>query len=432
MYDPTSPKRADRTRELNGPPWLRIVIVLLIVFHGPAAIQGQTAIPSVDQIVEQLGASSFKLRELAAVSLLRIGSPALDALQGLPSDCSAELRRRAHSLANQIISESFDATASDFLAEADPNNSHGLPAWHAFRKCVGSSRSSKLLFVDAVRRQRHLMQMIDVYAQAKQTGEDDPVLRRAVAALASTTAEGIQRDQMAMAQPVLGDFVALLLSAAEVDDQTPVSVSETLDMNVHRYVFVETLNKKGYGTCLTRLLSAWIPKTHDEIAPRVMQLALQYEIEAGVKVARRNLSKNRDMMTRCEALKCVAQFGNETDLPPVLALIDDTEVLHSLNHDDTRYANAPAVYETFSLPPGTEEPSAQPQSRQYVVQVGDLALATAASLVGDNPLEYFPGFQISQGYGINTHSIATPSDEPELRRKRQELFNKRHPAPSAS
>lgn len=430
MYQPTSPKRADRTSEPHGPPRLLIGFFILIAMQGPTAIRGSE--PSVGQLVEQLGASSFKLRETASVSLLRIGPPALDALQGIPDDCSVELRRRAHTLAAQIISESFDATANEFLAEADPTISHGLPAWGAFRKCVGSSRSSKLLFVDAVRQQRHLMQMIDVYSQAKESGKDDPVLRHAVTALASTTADGIERAQMAMAQPVLGDFVALLLSAAEVDDQTPISVSETLDMNVHRYVFVETLNKKGYGTCLTRLLSAWIPKTHDEIAPRVMQLALQYDIEAGVDVARRNLNKNRDMMTRCEALKCVAQFGNETDLPRVLPLIGDTEVLHSLNHDDTRYANAPAVYETLSLPPGTEEPAAEPQSKQYIVQMGDLALAAAASLAGDDPVEYFPKYQINDGYGINTHSIATPSDEPELRQKRNELFTKRHPAPSAS
>ncbi len=385
----------------------------------------------VRNLVDQLGDRSFLVRERASLELLKIGPNALDALQTLPADSSRELMQRAQALSSQIISETFDSTAALFLSENDPAVSHGLPAWEAFRDCVGASRSSKLLFVDAVRQQRSLMQMIDVYAQAKRSGKVDPVLRRAVTALASSTADGIQRDQVAMAQPKLGDFTALLLAAAAVDGQTPVSVSETLDTNVHRYIFVEALNKRGYGTCLTRMLASWIPKTHPDMSQRVMQLALQYNIESGIEVARRNLSTDRDLLTRTEALRCVAQFGDETDLPSVRKLIDDEEVLHSLTQDDMRFASSPGVYETYSLPPGMKDP-ASPRSRIYIVLLGDLALATAAKLAGDNPLEYFPGYQITPGFGINTHSIATPSDEPQQRRKRIELFNQRHPSPAAS
>ncbi|GAB5406674.1 MAG: hypothetical protein Aurels2KO_49050 [Aureliella sp.] len=406
-------------------------LVLVIALSPICSSKEPAQSKSISGLVAQLGDRSFRVRETASLRLLQLGPEALDALQTLPPDSSRELMRRAQTLASQIIAETFDATAAKFLSESNPEISHGLPAWEAFRDCVGSSRSSKLLFVDAVRQQRSLMQMIDVYSQAKRAGKADPVLRRAVTALAASTAEGVQRDQVAMAQPELGDFTALLLAVSAVDGQAPVSVSETLDTNVHRYIFVEALNKRGYGTCLTRLLASWIPKTHPDMAQRVMQLSLQYDIEAGVDVARRNLSTDRDLLTRTEALRCVAQFGDETDLPKVRQLLDDQEVLHSLTQDDMRFSGSPGVYETYSLPPGMEQRDA-PRSRTYIVLMGDLALATAAKLAGDNPLEYFPGYQVTPGFGINTHSIATPSDEPERRRKRIELFNQRHPNPTAS
>lgn len=379
--------------------------------------------------IDQLSASSFLLREQATVRLLQFGDLAVSTLQAQLPLLGREARARATGLLDRIQRESFERASAAFLTETDPSNSYSLPAWQSFRECVGHSRASKLLFVEAVREQRGLMQMIDVYAQSKRQGKaaQDEVLERALRALAETTAGRIEREQIARLPITLGDCVALLLVAAVIEGQTPDAVSNAIDTNVQQYMFASAMERKSQGVCLRKLLSAWIPRTHQAIAPRVMQLSLEYDLPAALAVARRNLSPARDLLTRCGALKCLAKFGDESDLPLVKSAFTDNELLHRLHPDDLLSQGAAMVHETLSLPPGMESESIEPSSG-YEVRVCDLALATAVTIVGDNPAEYFPGYQMIGSYGVDTRSLAMPTSQPELRRKSFERFAQRSDA----
>ncbi|HBE69542.1 MAG TPA: hypothetical protein DDW52_15460 [Planctomycetaceae bacterium] len=386
---------------------------------------------SILATIDQLSADSFLVREKATVRLLQIGQEAVDSLRAQLPLLNREARGRASGLLARIERESFEQASAAFLTEIDPSVSYALPAWQTFRECVGHSRASKLLFIEAVREQRRLMQMIDVYAQSKRQDKSaqDEVFERALRALAETTAAQIEREQLARLPVSLGDCVALLLAAAAIEGETPQAVSIAIDTNVQQYMFSSALERKSQGVCLRRLLSAWIPRTHQSIAPRVMQFSLVYDIPAAVKVARKNLNPARDLLTRCEALKCLARFGDESDLPLIQTAFGDHDLLHRLHPDDLLSQGAAMVHETLSLPPGMEAESIQPNSG-YEVRVCDLALAAAVTIVGDNPAEYFPGYQTLGKYGVDTRSLAVPTAQPELRRKSFERFAQRQDAES--
>lgn len=403
----------------------------------------------ISQLIEDLGSPQYSIRERASSRILALGEVTLEQLAAVEPTAPLELRQRAGALLSRIRVDTFEGTAREFLTNSDPAESYGLPAWETFRQCVGSSRTSKLLFLDAVRCQEPLLTGIQEYvsaiaqqaaaktlpsvevgpATAARLQEEATRLQEAVVLkqgivqhLGSQMATQLQLQQRMSSPTRLGDFVALLLVAASIDTQTPVVISETLETNIHRYGFTGFLQKQGYGTCLRRLMSAWVPKTHDALGLRIMQIALQYDIASAKTVARKHLKANSDLLTRCAALQCLARFGDETDVDRIQELLTDHELLHSLREDDLSFSDAPDIDESYSAPPGFEGEVAPPGKRMFVVHVSDLALVAAVKLSGGEPTEYFPNLRENGPLGIDTRSLATPAEEQPLQRQRIERW----------
>ncbi len=418
--------------------WIACLVACAIGLAVPCAAQetGEQAAEkqpaaAADRIAElilMLDSPKFEQRELATALLVRAGDDAVNALQAVPGDASAEMRLRAAEVLESIQAASFDVKASKFLLEADPSLSYGLPAWQSFRELVGDSRVSKLLFVDSVRCQRRLLQMVDVYNSAEP--DERAVLSRAVDALASVTAQQIQEKQLKGSLSELGDFVALLVAASVSSGQAPPIVNQTIETNVHRYVFASHLRQQGYSTCLRRLLAHWIPKSHEDLAGQVMQIAMQHELKTGAVVARRHLKENSEVQVRALALQCISKYGEQSDVAAVVKLLKDDTVIYSLLLDDMEGADD-GIDVSYSAPPGFESAPMPIERKRYVVQVNDLALVAAIQLTGGEPAEYFPQIRILPAYGIDTRTIASPADAPERRTARIEAWLKDYQSNSA-
>ena len=143
----------------------------------------------VVQQLKKLHDPSFAVREAASLRLLEIGEPGLDALRLAETDPSLEVRERVGRIRSEIDRLVFEQRAKGFLIGPNPEEDFGLPGWNQFRILVGSTRSSKLLFLEMIRRQRDLSLCIDFTSKAIGTPNEQAALFR----LNQTAADSAQR-----------------------------------------------------------------------------------------------------------------------------------------------------------------------------------------------------------------------------------------------
>lgn len=382
-------------------------------------LQAQEAISTtqddhVSELIAQLGDMQFALREQASSGLLEVGEAALPQLRQVPANAPFEVRYRAQALRERIEKEKFARLSKSFLLELDPGKSYGLPAWDAYRDLVGASRTSKLLFLEMLRQQPALAQLIELAASehSSQKTHNDLALR------ASEEANQIRMDLYSMMEPQIGDVVGMLVTAAVLPSQTPVEVSEVIVSNERRS-FGNNIHKQGYEACLRKMLSAWIPKTHAAMAPIVLNISLRYDLPEGVSIARQHLTPNFDTDTRKSAFYCMARFGNETDIATLLPLLNEETVAEEFSRD----IRASDIHESNSAPPGLEP---QRISENRIVRICDLAMVTVLILSGEDPKTIFPRFEADRQLGFFIHSLASPTDLPEDRTEKIKRWKQAH------
>ncbi len=163
----------------------------------PVAADDARSQARVSELIAQLSSASFAIREQASQELLAIGQPAVGQLAGISADAMYEQRLRASTLRSNIESRVFDELSRKFLFDADGTKSYGLPGWQAFRRMVGSSRTSKQLFLDMVREQRGLIELVEAAdsqtASPAETADANSRLAAAAAAHAATMEERLYR-----------------------------------------------------------------------------------------------------------------------------------------------------------------------------------------------------------------------------------------------
>ena len=400
------------------------------LFFVPATpVRGQSLGPTgqtheqthIAQLLEQLGADDFDTRELATAKLLGQGEEALPLLRSVAGSAPYEVRHRARLILQKIEDDKFLTLSRSFLLDLDGDNSYGLPGWDRYRQLVGSSRTSKLLFLDMIRQQPELMQLIELASPR----DASPAAVSALEKLASIEATRLRDNLFLMREPTIGDSVAMLMVAAVVPTQTPVEISDIIAISARRS-FEGNISKEGYRNCLRKLLSAWLPKTHVSMAPTAMDFALQYDLAEGAGIARQHLTSNFDSDTRKLAFYCLAKFGNETDVPRIAPLLEDRTVVDEF----ARSAIESEIHESNTAPPlATREPTLG--SNNMVVRINDLALATSMLLLGEDPTQFFPRYEMHTSLRFFIHSLASPAEAGAEQQQRIELWKKQHLPPSS-
>jgi hypothetical protein len=374
-----------------------------------AAVQRRVA-----ELVNALGSPEFSQREHASQELLAIGEPALGLLKSISAGASFEVRHRSSLLHRRIEEEKFDRLSKSFLLDLDDNNSYGLPGWQAYRERVGSSRTSKLLFLEMIREQPEVALLIE---QAS-LPEASTAAQNRLASMSAERAVKIRQDLYSMVEPKIGDVVSMLVAACTLTQQTPVEISDVIVSNEHRS-FGGNIHKQGYGTCLKRLMAGWLLKTHQSMAPTAMEIALRYDLAEGAELARKHLTPNFDGDTRKWAFYCLSRFGNEADVPQLASLLDDKTVVDEF----ARGVADDGIHESNSAPPGTQEPAAP---GNLVVRINDLALVTILLLTGEEPTTIFTRFQSHPQLGFFIHSLASTADAADAQQQRIQIWKRKY------
>ncbi|MEO8270787.1 MAG: hypothetical protein ABI557_13775 [Aureliella sp.] len=394
-----------------------------MIFATPVNLYAQAPDdPSIQQhmaeLVGQLGASDFGTREKATADLLSQGAVALPRLRSIPSSAPYEVRHRAQLIQQQIENNKFRTLSRSFLIDLDSSKSYGLPGWDRYRQLVGSSRTSKLLFLDMIRQQPEVAQLIELAGAESPS----PAAVSSLEKLASMEATRLRNNLFLLREPKIGDSVAMLMVAATLPSQTPVEISDIISISERRS-FEGNIHKEGYRNCLRKLLGAWLPKTHVAMSLETMDCALNYDLAEGAEIARRCLTSNYDQDTRKLAFYCLARFGNETDIARIAPFLDDRAIVEEF----ARGTLMSDVHESNAPPPGIQPDPAG--ANNLVVRVNDLALVTSILLSGENPKQVFPSYEEHERLGFFIHSLATPTEGDAAQQQRIDQWKQQHQPP---
>ncbi|MCR9292986.1 MAG: hypothetical protein NXI32_09735 [bacterium] len=369
--------------------------------------------------LDALASNSFVSREWATSELLRIGEPALHQLKQFSSQ-QIEVQRRVERIVNQLETDRFERISRQFLldADADSESSCGLPAWRCYCKLVGASRTSKLLYLDMIRQQPDLARSIDrVFCQCQDQADGD-----ALPALLADTAElssRLHNDRLVrMLVPEIGDVLAVLLATSLLEGTAPVEVNEFLATSAHSVPVSTYMHRRGYGKVLRQLYALWIPKTHQSMAGEALLIAMRDGYSTGAEIARKHVDSHLDVRLRESAIQCLARFGDASDLPLMLRLLDDETVCHEFPASQLPGFWVYGIQESDESPPNVTENS--PGSIEEPIlqyRVCDLALASSMLISNERMHDAFPRFAANEILAFDVKSIAVLK-QPEQQQER--------------
>ncbi len=389
--------------------WSVLVSGVILLVANPvfssAIAQDVASTASVDDIIAQLESGSFVERELATEALIEIGETAVERLSNIPKTASFEVRQRGEIVAQRVAARVFEQRSSKFLRDLDPNQSYGLPAWHTFRQHVGSTRTSKLLYLEMLKHARDLANLVDELEQVQQSStaaKDASAKQEALFVLASRKAENLQSRLFSFPTPEVGESISVLFASAVLDEMAPVEVNRVVvsvsEMSFHGY-----LSKPGFSQCIKKLLSAWIPKTNVALAPEVMRLAIRHELPVIAPIARQNIAPNFDVSTRALAFQCLATFGDESDVARLLEYTDETTIVEQFSE------SVSGITVTRAAPPGIPFIPGQDNSSELnnrIVRINDLAAVSAMLLLDEDPAAIFQNYSQEKVQRIYLHDLA--------------------------
>jgi hypothetical protein len=373
--------------------------------------KNNTATTAVSELLTQLGHSEFAVRERATSQILDMGPPAIQALQEMPLGLSKEARHRVALLLDLLEQKRLKEISQSFLVDANNSNAYGLPGWHTFRDLVGANRNVKLLFLEVLKSHSEIalqVEQIDKLRKSQLSTVDQEAKLSSHCAMQS----GRLLDKLHRRGGLeIGDSVAMLFAASTMEGTVPFEVSELI-RSMSRLEFAGALNRPGYRPSMLQLLGQWIPKSPESMAPDVMELGRKLDLKQVLPISRRHISKSFDLYTREQAIYCLVQFGDLSDVDELLKYADEGTVIHQ--YEDITNDNNPII-ETSVAPPGTKPNAFRANSPvQKLVRVNDLAVAAAMMLKKEDPRQVFPNFSTND-QSIRWRSVAVLETEQKLR-----------------
>lgn len=333
-------------------PWIFVLAVAC-----PASPTELSPDAKAKDLVRELGAASFTVREEAARQILLMGPAAKPALQeGLQSN-DLEIQARCERLLVTVMEQDFKVRLDAFLADKEGKASHDLPGWKRYRQVVGHDTGARELYAEMAKGHRRLLEEADVAPKtvgARLAGECQALFQKMNSA---TVAE---RRQISLA-----DIAAILLIAtdpeAAVNDQGQMMAANLL----YQPAFNQSLRAGPRAEQTRKLFLSWAGQVKGNAANQTLNIAMQYNLKEGLELGLR-LIREKDWANGM-AIVAVGKLGTKAHLPLLEPLLNDATVIMNVN---------------FNNKPGTTE-------------VRDVALAMMVHLTGQSIKDY--GFEFFRG-----------------------------------
>ena len=275
------------------------------------------------QLIEQLGHTSFAIREKAARTLASRGIQAQKELKQALLNPDLEIRMRAHRILLKSLQSEFAAKIAAFISDVDGKQEHDLPGWKQFRETMGNDRNTRQLFADMVRRESELLESFDKAINLQATF----IKRLTELRPGSTT---FQSSGSRQAHPATLAVVLLVVTESNIAANASVfsQVYNLLNSSATRQIVKGSRHNAIIMKMMSRLV---LKKNITTISYYSVMLALNYDMkETGLVLGRRMLKAPTPSYTTTQyAAIAVARFGSAADIPLLAPHLKNVSVCHT-------------------------------------------------------------------------------------------------------
>ncbi len=332
--------------------------------------------PTVAQreLVQQLGAPSFFIRERAAEKLVSQGAAAKAVLMEAIEDPDLEIRWRARRILNGVLQDAFETRLAAFVADVEGREQHGLPGWKRFKELAGDGRDAREMFVAMTRFEGALLS-----AYGKQSPELPELFAACVAELQSLAASG---NSDARAIPPQTVATLLLIGSDETAKDHSRGLSQLYPLLCHSAVR-QAIGIPARPSILRTLLEKWATSAALTGSSHGMMLALKYDLkEAGLRQALRFINQEtKSSSTLHYAIITVGRFGGEEHVRLLTPLLANKTVCHTWTN------------------------RALKKDGSIKVEVRDAALVVLLRMTGEDPGEF--GFRLLKEHPETMYYVYT-------------------------
>ncbi len=299
-----------------------LVITLLFVTHPLQNSYAYQPASSIESLVQELSSRKFAERQNAMSQLIRLGSPAIPALEKAMDNGNRELRFRAQRVLDSVEQNAYQLKLEAFMQSGD--EAAALPGWTDFRELAGASSESRRLFVLMCRAEPAIMRNL-----SRQPSSRSNLIANRCKELQQLF-RTYKRDSIQ-----LGTVAALLfvggLKGTQVDDTSVKTIYSVCNYDAFRNeMYTRKTNstiqykRTGRSEILRTIFAVWMKHGQSWDAQMAFNLAMQYDIRQSLP---RAIELVRNPKTPCHvaqiALVAVTRFGTMANIPDLETRIDD-------------------------------------------------------------------------------------------------------------
>jgi hypothetical protein len=382
----------------------------------PAATELKVTEQNLDQLISDLGSSTFRTREKATAVLDGADESLVAELErrlGLLNDLEA--KTRLHGIVVRKKYEQQQRNIRAFLLDPDPSKAYEFHGWNSFKRACGASdRRTKFTFLELLNGYPELV--------TKEISTKQEAFQISLG-IAKTLSENIALPSRNFTE---ADGIALIYSAVLSEDLIDQNIESTGNKVFSRYPFtniaaatklrstisqfvIDENNKMSthgrMSATVNALFSKWAVRAKDRT--RMLLTCFDTQNATALIIARGVLEepKNTEDTTLFElAMQAVAKFGSPADLPLLEKYYEDKTVIIEMQR--------------FAIPDGTNQ-----RLEVYEVQARDLAIVASAMVYQYYPFEIVEGLRLHGLRGFVSESIAVPqTDGDRFREVRMKRF----------
>ena len=357
----------------------------------------------LNQLVEQLGAPKFAVRQAAALELKSHGLAARAHLIEALSHPDLEVQVGARACLNAILDSERDERLQVAHNEPGRLDELHLPGWDRFRAMIGSDADSRRLFLDIFAAEPQLV-------ESAEGGGFATVESLTARCLQLQAYQNLPLDKSER-QASFASVAALVFVGTDPTANLPSNVQTAIMSHLNKSAFQSRLRDDDSGA-IRRLIAAWIHHSGDcAITYQNLLLAARYNVKEVVPAAK-ELAEDatNSPESRMYGILVVGKLGGIENALWMTQFLDDESVCSAYAY----------------LRDGSRG--------RYETQLRDVALATLIYLTEQDHNRY--GFRRLRGHSqilFNTSSIGFAVGEPDRddSLRRWKMWQEENPLPES-
>ncbi|MBC8870434.1 MAG: hypothetical protein H8E44_13510 [Planctomycetes bacterium] len=313
------------------------------------------------ELVQQLGDSTYVVRDAAEKKLVSQGLAAKGVLMEALNDADLEVRIRVHHILACVLQSELEARLTAFIDDAEGKEDHGLPGWKRYKDAVGGDRDARKLFAEMVRSEASLLSACE-----KGSAELPQLFAFRVASLQPNVAGGINQTNEIPPQTMA---TLLLIGSDKAVGQNSLGMSQLYSL-LNQQPVQQAITGGKHTSVLVKLLEEWVTSGTSTTSHYGMMLALKYDLQkAALQQAKKIISQRTTSTSMLQyAIIAIGKYGGEEHIPLLKSLLENKTVCHTWSNQALK------------------------KNGSIKIEVRDVALVILLRLLGKDPAQY--GFKL--------------------------------------